>query len=93
MSDPSKRPADGDRHGQRGEQASPARPPQPQAFPATTGASSIQPRGVGRSLRTDRGLIKISDTVVAKIAGMALREIPGLYVESESTDREGARVV
>jgi len=53
----------------------------------TTGASRIEPRETGRSLRTDRGLTHIADTVVAKIAGRATREIEGVQAMGKGMAR------
>ena len=43
------------------------------------GMTSLQPMTGDTSLVTDAGTTRIADSVVAKIAGLAARDIPGVY--------------
>ncbi|PZS18502.1 MAG: Asp23/Gls24 family envelope stress response protein [Acidimicrobiales bacterium] len=52
---------------------------------ATVGGSNLEP--TGRSLRTERGITHIADTVVAKIAGRATREIAGVQAMGKGMAR------
>ncbi|MCF4005890.1 Asp23/Gls24 family envelope stress response protein [Corynebacterium uropygiale] len=47
--------------------------------PATQGASKEELKEQDNVLRTDRGYTAIDDTVVAKIAGLAAREVSGVH--------------
>ena len=47
----------------------------------------VGPMGVGVSLITDKGNTRIGDGVVAKIAGLAARDIPGIYSMGTSMAR------
>ncbi len=51
-------------------------PPATQSGRATT---SLQPMSGDTALLTDAGTTRIADSVVAKIAGLAARDIPGVY--------------
>jgi uncharacterized alkaline shock family protein YloU len=41
--------------------------------------SDLRPSSAAVALRTDTGTTRIADSVVAKIAGLAARDIPGVY--------------
>ncbi len=61
----------------------------PSSGEATT-PSSLERSGSGvdgAALQTDRGLTRIASSVVAKIAGMATREIPGVQAMGKSLTR------
>jgi uncharacterized alkaline shock family protein YloU len=57
----------------RAAQAAPARPDSRPARPET------QPTGTGVSMTTETGSTRIGEGVVAKIAGLAARDIPGVF--------------
>jgi uncharacterized alkaline shock family protein YloU len=51
-----------------------------QARPEDRPAGGVQEMGVtGVALRTETGITRIADSVVAKIAGLAARDIPGVF--------------
>jgi uncharacterized alkaline shock family protein YloU len=45
----------------------------------TSTMTSMEPAGAPGPLQSERGKTRIADSVVAKIAGIACREIPGVY--------------
>jgi len=53
--------------------------PRPQEFSGRNQRTSLAGDGGGASLTTDQGRTKIANGVVAKIAGLAARDIPGVY--------------
>jgi len=57
---------------------------QPQTEPAGTRA---RPGGSASELVTEEGRTTIADSVVAKVAGMAAREVPGVYAMGAGVSR------
>ena len=51
----------------------------PAENPGRSERSATRPTGSGSELVSNHGKTSISDTVVAKIVGMATREVPGVY--------------
>ena len=49
--------------------------------------AAMGPRETGVALETSIGTTRIGDNVVAKIAGMAAREIPGVFAMSSGMSR------
>ena len=60
-------------------QAQPQGQAQSQGQAQAQASRETRPSGAGVSLTTETGSIRIGDGVVAKIAGLAARDIPGVY--------------